>query len=111
MENARKSGIQAYSDSKLQDVILAFGIARRWPEVKSIAFDPGWVRTKMGGTSAPGDATRPADVLAQLAVGDDVKTGKLYGVKGIMRANAAAEKEQKQDDLLEICGRLSGAIL
>jgi NAD(P)-dependent dehydrogenase (short-subunit alcohol dehydrogenase family) len=38
-----------YSDSKLQMVLLAKGIARRWPLVYSNAVDPGWVPTKMGG--------------------------------------------------------------
>ena len=27
----RWDGAQAYSDTKLQDVLLAFGVARRWP--------------------------------------------------------------------------------
>jgi len=48
-------GAQAYADSKLHDVILAFAIARRWPKVLSNAVEPGWVPTKMGGPDAPGD--------------------------------------------------------
>ncbi len=42
-------GQQAYSDTKLHDVLLAFAIARRWPDVLSNALEPGWVPTKMGG--------------------------------------------------------------
>ena len=42
-------GQQAYSDTKLHDVLLAFAIACRWPDVLSNALEPGWVRTKMGG--------------------------------------------------------------
>jgi len=42
-------GQQAYSDTKLHDVLLAFAIARRWPNVLSNALEPGWVATKMGG--------------------------------------------------------------
>src|SRR5271156_6358598 len=42
-------GRQAYSDTKLHDVLLAFAIARRWPRVLSNALEPGWVPTKMGG--------------------------------------------------------------
>ena len=45
-------GQQAYSDTKLHDVLLAFAIARRWPEVLSNALEPGWVATKMGGAGA-----------------------------------------------------------
>ena len=46
---------RAYAESKLHVVALAFFLARRWPEVLSNAVDPGWVRTRMGGASAPVD--------------------------------------------------------
>src|SRR6202162_3238627 len=49
------SGQQAYSDSKLHDVLLAFAIARHWPGVLSNALEPGWVATKMGGSGATDD--------------------------------------------------------
>ncbi|MGA2103240.1 MAG: SDR family NAD(P)-dependent oxidoreductase, partial [Candidatus Sulfotelmatobacter sp.] len=45
-------GQQAYSDTKLHDVLLAFAIARLWPDVLSNSLEPGWVPTKMGGSSA-----------------------------------------------------------
>src|ERR1700683_2117059 len=48
-------GQQAYSDSKLHDVLLVFAVARRWPDVLSNALEPGWVATKMGGAGAPDD--------------------------------------------------------
>jgi NAD(P)-dependent dehydrogenase (short-subunit alcohol dehydrogenase family) len=35
----RWNGAQAYSDTKLFDVVLAFGMARRWPEVLSNAVE------------------------------------------------------------------------
>ncbi len=36
----RWNGAQAYSDSKLWDVVLAFAIARRWSDVLSNALEP-----------------------------------------------------------------------
>ncbi len=39
----RWSGSQAYSDTKLHDVLLAFGVARHWPGVPSNVVSPGWV--------------------------------------------------------------------
>ena len=48
-EHRAWQGQQAYSDTKLHDVLLAFAIACRWPDVLSNALEPGWVRTKMGG--------------------------------------------------------------
>ena len=68
--HVRWNGTQAYCDSKLLVTTLAFAIARRWPDVRSNAVDPGWVPTRMGGPSRdrrlgarppnPGVAGRPA---------------------------------------------------
>ena len=65
------SPAQAYSDSKLFDVILAFAFARRWPQVLSNALEPGWVPTKMGGPGAPDDLDQAHLTQAWLAVSDD----------------------------------------
>jgi NAD(P)-dependent dehydrogenase (short-subunit alcohol dehydrogenase family) len=43
------NGAQAYAESKLHDAMLAFAIARHWPDVLSNALEPGWVPTNMGG--------------------------------------------------------------
>lgn len=53
----RWNGSQAYADTKLHDVLLAFGVARRWRDVLSNAVSPGWVATRMGGKGAPDDST------------------------------------------------------
>ncbi len=45
----RWNGSEAYAESKFHDVLLAFATARRFPEVRSNALEPGWVPTKMGG--------------------------------------------------------------
>jgi NAD(P)-dependent dehydrogenase (short-subunit alcohol dehydrogenase family) len=50
----RWNGTQAYSDSKLFDVVLAFAVARRWSGVLSNSVEPGWVATKMGGGRGAG---------------------------------------------------------
>ena len=67
----RWNGSQAYSDSKLYDTVLAFAIARRWPDVLSNAVEPGWVATKMGGPGAPDDLSLASVTQAWLAVSDD----------------------------------------
>ena len=66
----RWNGAQAYSDSKLFDVVLAFAVARRWPRVLSNALEPGWVPTKMGGPGAPDDLALARVTQAWLAVSD-----------------------------------------
>ncbi|HEY0251465.1 MAG TPA: SDR family NAD(P)-dependent oxidoreductase, partial [Kofleriaceae bacterium] len=63
----RWNGMQAYSDSKLFDVVLAFAIARLWPDVHANALEPGWVATKMGGAGAPDDLSLAPVTQAWLA--------------------------------------------
>jgi NAD(P)-dependent dehydrogenase (short-subunit alcohol dehydrogenase family) len=65
------NGFQAYADSKLFDVVLAFAVARRWPDVCSNAVEPGWVATKMGGPEASGDLSLAPVTQAWLAVSED----------------------------------------
>ena len=61
---------RAYSESKLYVTALAFAIARRWPTVLSNAVDPGWVPTKMGGSSAPDDLEQGHLTQTWLATSD-----------------------------------------
>ena len=65
---------KAYAESKLHVVALASALARRWPSVLSNAVDPGWVRTKMGGTSAPVDLETGARTQSWLAVNEEPAT-------------------------------------
>jgi len=62
---------KAYAESKLHAVALAFAVARRWPEVLSNAVDPGWVRTRMGGASAPVDIDTGQRTQTWLAVSEE----------------------------------------
>ena len=112
--------LQAYSDAKLQDIILAFAVARRWggesaagagtEAVESNACSPGWVNTKMGGTTAPGTATEGARTQILLA---DMRRHDLgsggYWVGGKKdQCHAIANDVGKQEEYLRICGELSG---
>src|SRR6202046_1639664 len=71
-------GSTAYAESKLHDVMLAFAIARLWPNVLSNAMTPGWVPTKMGGEGAPDDIAQAHLTQAWLATSDDAE-GKTTG--------------------------------
>ena len=53
-QKRRWDGSTAYAESKLHDAMLAFAVARLWPDVLSNALEPGWVPTKMGGPQAIG---------------------------------------------------------
>ena len=110
----RWNGSQAYSDSKLHDVILAFAIARLWRSVLSNAVDPGWVPTRMGGRSAPDDLSQGVETQVWLAVSDDAAarvTGEYFYHKRPRAAHPAARDPRVQDALLEACARISGVAL
>jgi NAD(P)-dependent dehydrogenase (short-subunit alcohol dehydrogenase family) len=113
--NARAwDGSQAYSDSKLHDVILAFAVARLWPSVLSNAVDPGWVPTKMGGRSAPDDLPKGAETQALLAVSDEPAaraTGQYFYHKRIREVHPIARDPHAQGTLIRECARISGVAL
>jgi NAD(P)-dependent dehydrogenase (short-subunit alcohol dehydrogenase family) len=105
------SGSSAYAESKLLDVVLAFAVARLWPEVLSNAVEPGWVATKMGGPGAPDDLQAGPKTQAWLATSEDpaakVTGGYFYHQKP-REPNPQASKTAVQDTFLQECARLSG---
>jgi NAD(P)-dependent dehydrogenase (short-subunit alcohol dehydrogenase family) len=107
-------GQQAYSDTKLHDVLLAFAVARRWPDVLSNAVDPGWVATKMGGPGAPDDLDAGCRTQAWLAVSNDpsaVVTGQYFYHMKTRKPNPAASDVKLQEKLLDACEQISGIAL
>jgi NAD(P)-dependent dehydrogenase (short-subunit alcohol dehydrogenase family) len=108
------NGSTAYAESKLHDAMLAFAIARRWPDVLSNSPEPGWVPTKMGGAGAPDDMDQAHLTQAWLAVGDDPKaqvTGKYFYHLERKRPNPQAHEPALQDGLIAICAEISGVAL
>ena len=104
---------QAYSDSKLHDVMLANAVARRWPDVQSCSMDPGWIKTKMGGSGAPGSTDDPAKAIAEFAIGESggvvgTKSGLYFHPSGVRTPHKGATDERKQNDLMKILEELSG---
>jgi NAD(P)-dependent dehydrogenase (short-subunit alcohol dehydrogenase family) len=110
----RWNGSEAYAESKLYNVILAFAIARRWPNVLSNALEPGWVPTRMGGPSAPDDLDKAHRTQAWLATSDDAAakvSGKFFFHMRRRAANPEAERADIQDRFIARCEELSGISL
>lgn len=104
-------GTQAYSDSKLHDVLLAFAFARLWPSVLSNALEPGWVATKMGGKNATDDLDQGHRTQVWLAVSDDPEatvTGGYFYHEQPRAPLSATHDRNTQDKLLAACAALSG---
>ncbi|MGW4064261.1 SDR family NAD(P)-dependent oxidoreductase [Amycolatopsis sp. NPDC004747] len=107
----RWNGSQAYSDSKLFDIVLAFGVARRWPQVLSNSVEPGWVPTKMGGPSAPDDLDQAPVTQAWLAVSDAAATvtGRHFYHRRERSVPFEVHDPALQDKFLAYCADLTGA--
>ena len=104
-------GQQAYSDTKLHDVLLAFGMARRWPGVFSNALEPGWVATKMGGAGATDDLDQGHRTQVWLAVSEDAAakvTGEYFYHMKRRSPNPATRDPDRQEMLINACARFSG---
>ncbi len=108
--NRRWNGSQAYSDSKLFDILLAFGVARRWPQVLSNSVEPGWVPTKMGGPGAPDDLAQAPVTQAWLAVSDDAATvtGRHFYHRQERPVPGEVHDPVVQDEFLAYCAELTG---
>ncbi len=105
------NGSSAYADTKLHDVILAFAVARRWPDVFSNALEPGWVPTRMGGPGAPDDLDEGPKTQVWLATSDEPAarvSGQYFYHMRRRSADPAASSPAIQDRLLAECELLSG---
>ena len=106
--------MQAYCDSKLLDVALAFAVARRWPGVISSAVEPGWIATKMGGSGAPGTLSEGVQTQLWLLTSHDPdaqRSGQLFHDRHPTRASPLAKDRGLQDQLMAVCAQVSGVSL
>lgn len=99
----------AYSDSKLYLTAFCAAMARRWPDVQSNAVDPGWVPTRMGGSSAPDDLELGHVTQAWLAARDEVFVSGGYWYHQQRRTPHPAVTEVRfQAELLRRLERYTG---
>lgn len=113
-ESRAWDGSQAYCDSKLYDVLLAFAVARRYPHMRSNAVDPGWIKTKLGGPGAPDDLPVGASTQVWLAESDDPEataTGRYFKWHKELQANPEAYDTPLQEALLTACAGISAVRL
>jgi NAD(P)-dependent dehydrogenase (short-subunit alcohol dehydrogenase family) len=104
----------SYGDTKLVDAALAAAVARRWPAVISNAVDPGWIRTRMGGSGAPGDLDQGAATQVWLATSDDAAatvSGRYFLNSREERPASGVLDEAYQDALLAELARRTGVEL
>ena len=91
--------------------MLAEWFARNWPGTYINAVDPGWVPTRMGGTSAPDDLVKGAETQVWLATSNDpfaLVTGKYFHHKQQQETNSQSESIDAQNALISYLGKISG---
>jgi len=103
----------SYSDSKLHDAMLSFYFARSMAAkgVTCNVLDPGWVPTKMGGSSAPGDINLGVGTYVMLTEGSGAaegQSGKFWKSSQLYQCKREAEDESKQQKLVDSLARLTG---
>jgi NAD(P)-dependent dehydrogenase (short-subunit alcohol dehydrogenase family) len=110
----RWDSARAYGESKLYVTTLAFALARRWPDILSNAVDPGWARTRMGGSSAPVDITTGQRTQSWLAASNEPEAMVTEGYWYQMRQQQPATEVMDgtfQDRLLAELAGLTGVAL
>ena len=108
------NGSQAYAETKFQDVLLAFAVARLFPDVKSNSLEPGWVPTKMGGAGAPDDIDKAHRTQVWLATSNEpaaAVSGRYFFHQKLRDPDPATTEIERQDLLLDLCRRVSGTAL
>ena len=109
----RDVAARSYSDTKLQNVILAFAVARKWHGVLSNAVDPGWAATKMGGRGAPVSIEEGSRTQVWLSVSQEKEalvSGRYFSHLKPGSFHPAAADPAVQEKYLSECARLSGVV-
>lgn len=84
--NGMGSGYPAYRISKaaINAITLIFAHELSGKNIRVNSMDPGWVRTKMGGSGAPRSVQQGAETAVWLATAKEISTGKFYKDKKII---------------------------
>ncbi|MDX1808296.1 MAG: SDR family NAD(P)-dependent oxidoreductase [Sulfurospirillaceae bacterium] len=101
----------SYSDSKFHVLLLSMAVARKWPDVYVNTVNPGWVPTKMGGSSATDDLQKGAESQVWLAVSSDIRaqvSGRYIFHQQEAHYLPEADDIDTQEKLLTLCEQISG---
>lgn len=107
-------GMQAYSDSKLHDSMLAFELAARHAESIINVVDPGWIKTQLGGPNAWDEVEDGAETQVWLATSDDpaaTASGRYVKRREVLEPNPAVRDAASRAELIAALKSLTGVPL
>lgn len=93
----------SYSDTKLFVLMIAKWFARERPGTFFNTVDPGWVPTRMGGSSAPDNLQKGAETQVWLSTTQDTAalvSGRYFHHKKEHQYNPIADSEEAQTELI-----------
>ncbi|MDR6972708.1 SDR family NAD(P)-dependent oxidoreductase [Leifsonia shinshuensis] len=99
----------AYANSKALDVLLAVAWARRRPDLRVGAVDPGWVVTKLAGPLAPGTAAEGGERIAAAATDPSWHGGYTKGLRPIDLPKAVTDPDV-QETVIRALDRVAGVV-
>lgn len=100
-----------YSDSKLHLLLLCKFVARQWTDVYVNGINPGWVPTKMGGSSATDDLQKGYETQVWLATSNDNEakvSGQYFFHQKIARSHPDADNLSLQEEFMSLCREITG---
>jgi len=103
---AERDPRRAYADSKAYDVALALAWGRRLPHLASAAVDPGWVRTKLASSGAPGTVEQAADSLAYCCTEADLSRAPYWKNRQPVAVPGRLSDTALQEAVIAGCDRL-----
>lgn len=107
-------GMQAYSDSKLHDSMLAFELAARHSDSIVNTVDPGWIKTQLGGPNAWDEVVDGADTQVWLATSDEklaTASGRYVKRREVHEPNPVVRDAAARAELIAELERLTGVAL
>lgn len=99
-----------YSDSKLHLLLLCKFVTRQWPDVYSNGLNPGWVPTKMGGSSATDDLQKGYETQVWLATSNDDKakvSGQYFFHQKKARTHPDIDNASLQEEFISLCREIT----
>ena len=108
------NGMQAYSDSKLHDSMLAVEVAARHPESVVSVVDPGWIQTQLGGPDAWDPVELGAETQVWLATSDDptaTTSGQYLKRHEVLEPNPMVKDADARAALVAELERITGVAL
>jgi len=87
--------------------VLSFAFGRKLPNTETSSLDPGWVKTKMGGSGASDDIEAAVQTYVFLAEGGQ-GTGKHWYHSKERKCHPEAGDQAKQEKLLKELEGISG---